>query len=201
MNATDWLYHPSLYGWLQQTIMSPRCRQAFVQHYLCPQRGERFLDLGCGTGQILNSMPPLDYWGLDSNQRYIDFASKKFKDRGNFIAADIDRTPWPVTGLFDRAVAIGVLHHLPDDQVLKLLKTVRALLKRGGKFITMDGCYEKGQNPVARMLLSMDRGKYVRTREGYTALAYAAFGQVRFESERRLLRLPYSHLIMEMVSD
>ena len=76
MKATDWLEHPSVYGWLQQTIVNPRCREMFVRRYLRPVRGERLLDLGCGTGRILTSLPPLDYWGLELNQSYVDFAKK-----------------------------------------------------------------------------------------------------------------------------
>ena len=131
----------------------------------------------------------------------MSISPKKYKDRAQFVGADLCRIPWPVPGLFDRAMAIGVLHHLPDSSVLKILKNARAVLKPGAKLITMDGYLEKGQSFIARMLLSMDRGKHVRTQEGYVSLARSVFGRVECHVETGMLRLPYSHLVMEMTSD
>ena len=197
----DLLSHPLAYGFLQQIVGRPGSRDLFTQRYLCPVPGERLLDLGCGLGDLVDYLPPLDYWGLDSCQRYIDFAKKKFGARAKFINADLCQSPWPVQGLFDRAAASGVLHHLSDDQGIAVLRNTRRVLKPGAKLITLDGCYEDRQSPIARTLLSMDRGKFVRDEKGYLALARSAFNKVSARMERGFLRVPYSHLIMEMTAD
>lgn len=193
--------HPRLYGWTQQIFTSSRCWKFFVESDLRPVPGERLLDLGCGTGLILNFLPPLDYWGLDSDPARIRLAQKKWGDRAHFICSDLSRVPWPVQGPFDRVTATGLLHHLADAEVLQVLNNVRKLLKTRAPFVTFDGCYEKQQSPFAHLLLSMDRGKYVRDEKSYTSLARSVFKHVESRIERRFLRVPYSHLIMEMKAE
>ena len=184
---------------LSQIILTRHgCWKTFVERDLRPVAGQRLLDLGCGTGIILDFLPVVDYWGLDSNSRYIRFAQKKATERVNFICADLARTPWLVEGLFDLATATGVLHHLSDEQAVDLFKNVRKVLKPEGRFVTFDGCFEKGQSVIARMFLSMDRGRFVRTRPAYEALARPFFGRVQSRIENKFLRVPYTHLIMEM---
>ena len=192
-----WLRDPRLYGLLQRAVTRRGCWNIFIERYLRPVPGERLLDLGCGTGLLTDYLPPLDYWGLDADPEYIRFAQKKTGNQRKFLCADLNRTPWPVSGPFDRAMATGLLHHLPDEQVVGVMENVRKLLKPRARFVTFDGCYEQRQSPAARWLLSMDRGKYVRTPEAYLALARVVFPRVEFHIERRLLRVPYSHLIME----
>ena len=159
------------------------------------------LDLGCGTARVLDFLPPLEYHGLDSNPAYIRFAQKKWKGRASFVCTDLCGSPWPVQGLFDRVMAAGVLHHLSDEEARKMLENARRLLKPHGKLVSFDGCYEEHQSPAARALLSMDRGKYVRNEKSYLALAHSVFRKASARIERRFLRLPYSHLIMEMTAD
>lgn len=56
----------------------------------------------------------------------------------------------------------GLIHHLDDSSVIKLLKRVKLLLKPSGQVITLDGCYIAGQSILARKMLDYDRGKYIR---------------------------------------
>lgn len=190
--------HPRLYGWTQRIFAHSYCWKLFVENYLRPVPGERLLDLGCGTGLLLGALPAVEYWGLDSDPRRIRYAQRKWGNRGNFVCADLSRVSWPVQGLFDHVTATGFLHHLKDEEVLQVLKNVRNLLKPHASFITFDGCYEEDQSPVARLLLSLDRGKYVRDKAGYLSLARSIFDHVDARIEKRFLRVPYSHLIMEM---
>lgn len=194
------LSNPFFYGWFQKAVSRSRCPETWIRRYLCPVAGERLLDLGCGIGRILDHLPPADYWGLDSNPSYVRFAQKNFGHRARFICADLCDTPWPLQGFFDRVMALGILHHLTDEQARLVLDHARRVMKPRAKLVTFDGCYEKGQSPIARVLLSMDRGKYVRTQEGYESLARSVFRQVSTHMERGLLRVPYSHLIMEMTA-
>jgi SAM-dependent methyltransferase len=199
--SMNWLGNPFFYGWFQRAITRGRCSEILIRRYIRPVAGERLLDLGCGIGKILDHLPPVDYWGLDLNQNYIRFADKNFGHRAKFICADLCDIPWPLQGFFDRVLAVGILHHLTDEQARLVLGHVRQRMKPRAKLITLDGCYEKGQSPIARMLLSMDRGRHVRTQEGYEALARSAFPQIRTQMERGFLRVPYSHVVMEMTAD
>src|SRR5258706_15490256 len=55
--------------------------------------GLRTLDLGCGPGAFSDAFPTDDYYGVDLNTRYIEWAKKK--RRGNFIASDARSVPLP----------------------------------------------------------------------------------------------------------
>ena len=72
---------------------------------------------------------------------------------------------------FDLVMAVGVLHHLNDNQSLALLKLAFNALKRGGRLITFDGCFVEGQSKISKFILSHDRGQFVRTQRKYTNLA------------------------------
>ena len=198
---TAWLEHPVFYGCVQELFVPQSCRRILLDRYIAPQSEHRFLDLGCGTGLILGYLPSLDYWGIDSNPDYIRYAQKKYGTRGRFICSDLCGIPWPVQGKFDCVMAIGLLHHLSDGMVRGVLSRAKDFLAPKGKLVTVDGCFEEKQSPLAKRLLQMDRGKYVRHLDEYVALAKPIFNQTRWTVERRLLRVPYSHLVLEMTAE
>jgi SAM-dependent methyltransferase len=97
---------------------------------------------------------------------------------------------------FDLVMANGVLHHLDDAQAKAMLRIAGTALRPNGRLVTLDGCFVPGQSWVARTLLRMDRGKYVRTQPAYEALARSCFAQVEASVRHDLLNLPYTLLIM-----
>ena len=98
---------------------------------------------------------------------------------------------------FDLVLAVGVLHHLNDAEALQLCKLAEAALKPGGRFITFDGCYLSGQSPIAHYLLTRDRGQNVRDQEGYTKLVSQVLTKNVVSIRHDLLRIPYTHIILE----
>jgi hypothetical protein len=99
-------------------------------------------------------------------------------------------------GSFDLVMANGVLHHLADGEVHALLTVAHAALEPSGRLVTIDGCFHPGQSSLARLLLRLDRGRYVRTQDEYCRLARVVFPNVDSVLRRNLLRVPYTHLIM-----
>jgi len=172
-------------------------RSVFVNTYLRPRTGDRILDIGCGTGEILAHLPPVSYLGLDISPRYIAAATVRFGDRATFRCIRAGEARVEESGSYDLVMADGVVHHLDDGEARALFRLARAALKPGGRLVTKDGCFEKGQPAVARFLLSRDRGRFVRDRAGYLALATEMFPHVEAVLRNDLLRLPYTHLILE----
>ena len=76
-------------------------------------------------------------------------------------------------------LALGVLHHLDDDEAGTLIDCAYKALKPGGRFVSADACRVKGQNPIARFLIDRDRGQNVRDESGYNRLIKARFSQAR----------------------
>jgi hypothetical protein len=86
---------------------------------------------------------------------------------------------------------------LDDTEALQLFWVANAALKPGGRVITIDGCFTPDQSPSARYVLSQDRGQNVRTKEGYLQIASQVFPVVDVSIRHDLLRIPYTHIILE----
>ncbi len=67
---------------------------------------------------------------------------------------------------------------MDDAQASELFVLLRQVLKPGGRVITVDNVFTERQNPIARLLISLDRGRHVRSPAGYEALARGAFAHV-----------------------
>lgn len=191
------LAHSGIFWLFNRLIGANQAAHAWVQEYLRPLPGNRILDMGCGMSEILEYMPAVEYVGFDTSESYVAAARQRFGTRGRFFCRSVmDSLPadW---GAFDRVAAKGILHHLQDAQAVRMLQTAHQALKPGGRLITFDGCYIPSQSPWARTLLSWDRGGFVRTEAAYLSLARQVFGQVNWHIRSDLLRIPYTHIILE----
>lgn len=69
-------------------------------------------------------------------------------------------------------VALGLLHHLDDDEGRNL--RLAAALRPRRRLLTNDGCYLERQSAVKRYPLSRGRGLFVRTAHEYEMLSSLA---------------------------
>jgi len=198
MGVSQLLEIPKFYSTFER-LVSGDARTTFVQQYVRPQPGDRLLDIGCGPADILDTLPPgIDYTGFDPSERYIANAQRRFGQRGRFYCRGIVAGRNEELSDFDLVLACSVLHHLDDSQVIDLFSLGNAVLKSGGRLITIDGCLVPGQSRIASFLLGQDRGQFVRTEAAYLALARKVFGSVTSHVRHDLMRIPYTHLIIEM---
>jgi len=182
---------------MRSVIGGTKASKIFVETYIRPKTGDKILDIGCGPGDILDFLPPVDYQGFDLNEEYISSARKRFSNRGRFFCKNVSLDAIPGEDLFDIVMACGVFHHLSDEEAIGMFELAHTLLKPGGRFITFDGVYIPDQSYVARILLSKDRGKYVRTKEQYKTIAQKKFASIQVSVRSDLLRVPYTHIIIE----
>lgn len=187
---------PTAYRALQNIVGGERAWRSYIEREARISGGERILDLGCGPGHILEWLPDVDYHGLDIEEGYIEQARRRFGDRASFHARAIDADATADLGKFDIVLATGVLHHLDDQTAHDLFRCALASLKPGGTLVTCDGVKGEPGNPIAKWLVSMDRGEHVRQRSGYEALAREFFDEVEVSVRRDLSRLPYLHCVM-----
>lgn len=188
---------PAIYDLFENLVGASRCRASFVHDFVRPVVGERVLDVGCGTAAILTCLPAVDYCGYDISQAYIEKARKRFGERGRFVAALLSEHSLDRERPFDLVLAIGLLHHLDDDEARQLLRLCRAAIARTGRLVTLDPCFDSSQSSLARWIISHDRGQNVRSLDGYCRLASDSFAMTSAHLRNDLLRIPYTHAILE----
>ena len=190
------LSHPLAYR-LFNSLISGNAPSIFVNNYLKPCIKDNILDIGSGTADIISYLPQVNYVGIDLSPQYIDYAKKRYGSKATFICGDIVDINSGDFSSFDIVLAQGVLHHLDDNKALSLLKLAKSAIKANGRFLSVDGCFIEGQSRITRFILSNDRGNYVRTKEQYIQLASQVFTKVNVHIRSDLLRIPYTHIIME----
>jgi SAM-dependent methyltransferase len=189
-----------LYTVVQRLVGRGRAYPIVVQEHIRARTADRLLDIGCGPGDILRLLPDVDYVGFDVSAEYIEAARRTFGDRGEFHCVDV-REASMKPGEFDVVLAMGVLHHLDDDGAHALLDLAERALRDGGRFVSVDPTLTPSQNPVARWLIRRDRGAHVRSPDGYQDLAASRFASVRLTIRTDLLRVPFTHAVMECTAN
>ena len=91
----------------------------------------------------------------------------------------------------DLILAHGFFHHI-DDKTLELyLEFLRNSIPRHGCLLSIDPCFVENQNIISKILVSEDRGNFVRTEEEYFNLLKRYFLEVKTIIRDDLLVVPY----------
>jgi SAM-dependent methyltransferase len=190
------LSNPVIYDFFQNLMGAKSGRSDFAQRFVKARAGDNVLDIGCGTAELLDYLPPVNYWGFDISERYIEAARERYGERGHFVCKLVDSSDLAQLPKFDIVIASGVIHHLDADAAINLFDLAKSALGPQGRFVSIDPVLCDKQNPVARMLVSYDRGQNVCDGAGYRRLASRSFETVS-GVERHQKWIPYSHWIME----
>ena len=190
------LSHPFIYTTFQRLMGAKSGWTSFANENIRPEVGNSILDIGCGPADLLEYLPEVDYWGYDISEAYIAKAIKKYGGRGKFHLKELDFEDLKTMPKFDLVIASGLLHHLDNSVANHVVKLGWEALKPRGRMITIDPCYVTGQNPIARFLISKDRGQNVRDQSGYERLVASVFSNVKVNIKHKSW-IPYTHCIME----
>lgn len=184
---------PLVYELLTHGLAKPDANHWLTSEVIQIAPGMNVLDVGCGMAGILSLLPKVTYFGIDHNPRYIEKARSGYGSRGRFEVLDVNDPSFKSLGTFDRILVLGVLHHLDDDECIRLMRSLSTSLSPGGRLITFDNTLAEGQHPIARLLSKLDRGRFSRNPAGYRMIIESNF---IIESEivrHDLMRVPYSH--------
>jgi len=170
---------PRFYNLLQGLVGGSRDRADFVRSHVLFQPGEKVVDAGCGTGSALEFLPPVNYVGFDPNSGYIHAAQSRYGSRGQFLCGDASSPEvWELARSADTFLSFGVLHHLTDLQIKKILGLARACLRPSGRFIFYEPCFSANDDCVGRMFMRLDRGGNIKTDQAWRALLSEHFATV-----------------------
>lgn len=189
---------PWVYSFIQWLFGTSRGQRRLIP-YIGVFDNDTVLDIGCGTAIILEYLPDVKYFGYDMNEEYLDAAREKYSDRNaHFESGYISKMNIPdeLVGSCDAVLAVGVLHHISDEEAIAFLEMAEAALKPGGRLVTVDPTILDEQHPIARFLVEADRGVHVRHRAEYEVLVQSNFtGKVASHLDN-LTKFPYDHLIL-----
>src|SRR6266481_8413739 len=193
-----WLKVPFLYNLFQDCIGGNALRRRIIQNHVRAKAGDKVIDIGCGPAQALQSLPDVEYLGLDINPGYIAFARRTYGGKGTFIVGDTRSLRGDSRFKdADIVIAVAVLHHLDDEEAADCIRFAYDALKRGGRLICHDACWISNQGAFSRCIMSHDRGRNIRTEQQYRQLAAKIFGDVRTWVDTKPLRIPYVTIVLE----
>lgn len=96
-----------------------------------PEKGKLYLDLGCGTGNLMSAVREIGIplIGVDFSEEMLKRASKKGK---NLVMADLQHLPFK-DGCIDGIASVNVFYQLSHPEMF--LKEIYRVLKPRGKII------------------------------------------------------------------
>lgn len=146
------------------------------------QKGERILDLGCGTGYNLEHLQPVtsDIVGLDLNfgmLRKARQSAAKYGWKGRFLQGTATELPFPDAS-FDAVVSAYMMVYLDHEQSVQCLREVRRVLRPGGRLGLL--CAQGEHSP-----------RNPRREEWVTQVHEAGFHKVEFDDFWDVLRIVF----------
>ena len=192
----------NVYQSSRKLIGAHREMQLMVERLVKPLPGQSVLDFGCGNGRLVPFLPEVNYIGVDNNASYIAQATIEHGGpKVRFICGDLFELSKLDIEPVDAVVSIGVLHHLDDEVARVAVASALSILKPDtGRLFTMDPCFEPTQHTIARVLMAMDRGRFVRHPADYVRLVERAGGQTASEIWTDVYRFPYTHCVQTVAA-
>jgi SAM-dependent methyltransferase len=189
---------PFLYNLFQDVVGANAFRRRIIRNHVRARLGDKVIDIGCGPAQILQSLPDVEYFGLDTDPGYIAFARRTYGDKATFVVGNTRS----VQDDFrfkdaDIVIAFTVLHHLDDKDAVDCIQFAYNALKASGRFICLDPCWIPNQGVFSKCIMSHDRGRNIRTEQQYRHLAGKFFRNVHAWVDTKSMRIPYVTVVLE----
>lgn len=129
-------YHPSRYhhssNFLLRWVEKLRTRR--ILSLLHPIQSDKILDVGCGSGDILQLVLRGELWGLDISPRLAKEAQERLGSRARIFCGNAETVDEQLKGAtFDKIFCSEVLEHVQHPE--RTLRAMANLSASGGKLI------------------------------------------------------------------
>ena len=173
---SDLLDSPRAYALWQAPFVRSKL-QPLVRHNDLSQ-ARRVLELGCGPGTNASCFPQARFLGVDLNRRYIEHARRAC--RGEFVCADACTFEPPQGERFDCVLLNSFLHHIDDENSVRILSRLHGVLDDDGHIHILDLVLPE-RSSAARWLATHDRGDFARPLATWRQMLGDIFQPVIFE--------------------
>ena len=193
-----WLNVPFVYNAFSAAVGANALRRRLIQKHVRAKPGDKVIDIGCGSALALRWLPEVHYVGLDMNPNYIAFAHRTYGKKGTFVVGDLRSLK--ADSRFrdaDIVIALGVLHHLDDQEAGSCIQFAHDALKSTGRFVCHEACWVPNQGSISKYVMSSDRGRNIRTEQRYRELAGKVFRKVEAKVDTNPIRIPYVTIVLE----
>ena len=188
------------YDLFQSAVGATKTRRFLIDAISVWENPRHVIDLGCGTGFSIPKLTYTDtYVGVDFSAKYLNIAKRiPTHMETNFLQADLGDTSWSLGLKFTKpqtVMAMGLFHHLSDQQMGNLFTTLGELLPHGSSIVSIDPVITSSTSKIGRWVASNDRGKFVRSPKELNEIAK----RVGFTSELRVfqnqIRIPADTMV------
>lgn len=166
MQVIEYLFsQPAVFNSIRKPIAGDQKEvKEFVSKNIRKYGAKSVLDVGCGTGDYIVTIPEnTQYLGIDTNRQYLSYTKKLFKTKTRkFLFQDATETKFYKERKFDIAILISILHHLSDEDLEIILPQIRKVVK---KAVIITDIIPDPKGWLPKQLVKLDRGRYVRSRE------------------------------------
>lgn len=195
------LEYPFCYDLFQECVGSVKFRKQFTSKVLDNLSKESILDLGCGTSSIMELLEDgIEYIGIDISEHYIQKAKMRAKGKNAiFINADISDAKWTKNLNMQHkvnALALGIFHHIDDNQMLDTISNLTQTLPVGSTISSLDPIIDSQTTNLAKWFAENDRGKHIRGAEVYSELFSKNGFKLEHTIQRNAFKIPYDLLLM-----
>ena len=167
---------------LTQIIMSGvSFRNNFAKNVI-KSENNYILDIGCGTADILESIPNNHYYGFDISKNYINYAKNKFFSKNYyFFNKKFNKNTIKKLPKFDFIILFGILHHLSNIEIENLFFNIKKVLKNNSIILIVDPVLIKKQNIISKLLIKLDRGKNIKNFNEYNTTLKKYFRKISYK--------------------
>ena len=204
MERNDGVYNSLNFGWIynmvQNIVGSKQAKKWLVRNLWKCKVGEKVVDMGCGTGDDFVYLPEnVDYYGFDISEEYIKLARNRNHPKARFLvgtAEEFTNQSDCVLQDADLVLCTGLLHHLDDNEAIKLLQLAKRIMKPMGRLCCFEPTFLIHQGWFSKYVTNLDRGQNIRDEQGWRDLFGRVFSSFSCEVATGLIRIPYHHVVV-----
>jgi SAM-dependent methyltransferase len=163
------LGHPFVYNNVRPMVVGIDYTSQYAALAVSP--ADVVLDIGCGSGDALRYLREFEsYHGFDTDPIALAFAAERPEARRadvRFEHALVERSTLSRIAP-TRVMMNGLLHHMADSEAIELIRMC-AECPTIERVVSNDVVFLAGKH-LNNLMARLDRGRHVRTVEGYRAL-------------------------------